>query len=498
MQRQTLTRRDFLLRSATAGTSAVLAACSAPSPEVIERIVRETVVVEQVVKETVVVEQVVEKIVEVDSRRAEMTLGYTPMDQEGTFNHLVFGWDAETNPGDRADIGAWFGEMYPNLKYEQAGIDQWEEYWEVLPAMMAAGNPPDVAKMWFGRTAWFACRGWMHPIDDYIDVLPPPDWPDDYHQVAEDNMAYQGVQYGLAWDWAPRCVLINRDIMEEAGMPYPVSDNWTWEEVLEFGIAATKETEAGRQFGVMIGHQPVRLWNMVRAWGGRFFDEDATESRFDDPATVECIQWLWDATFEHRVMPDEGESAQFGGDFWPLFEEEGRIGMVSTLSDETKYELEVVGDTFRLGIGPEPVGPSGRRFGFEGNCGWIIPNRSNWPDIAYEFMRWRLTDDEQILRMAVSGFGGFPARKSAGRWNVVTIEEKLPEYGHAAWEIGAENQEHFPLFPEFQEWSNLYWKWLDPVLAGGNPDVEGALLGLHEETNDLFSRREPCAGPGTG
>ena len=91
MKHRTLTRRDFLLGSATAGAGALLSACSTSTPEVVYEILKETVVVEEVVKETVVVERVVEKIVEVDSRRAEMTLGYTPFDQEGTFNHMTFG-----------------------------------------------------------------------------------------------------------------------------------------------------------------------------------------------------------------------------------------------------------------------------------------------------------------------------------------------------------------------------------------------------------------------
>ena len=497
MKQKPLTRRDFLLGSATAGASALLAACTPPTPKVIYEIVKETVLVEQVVKETVVVEQVVEKTVEVDRQRAEMTLAYTPLDQEGTFHRM--GWSDDAAPTVIAEFEEWFAEWYPNMKYEVSGLPWMFPYWETLPAMMAAGDHPDVAVMHFTRTATFACQGWMRPIDDYIDALPPPDWPDDYHKAAEDNMAYQGVQYGLAVDWAPKAVLINLDIMEEAGMPYPVPDNWTWDDVLEYAMAATRETPQGKQFGLTKYVGPWAQWNMVRAWGGRFFNEDVTESRFDDPKTIDCFQWVWDAIHKHHVIPSQAELTEYDDEFWPLFEEEYRVGMVSTLSDEARLVLNNVGDGFRLGIGPYPLGPSGQRFGYEGNTGWFIPSRSAWPDIAYELMRWRLTDDDQILRFAVSGFGGFSARKSAGRWNIVTIEEELPEYGHVAWELGAENQEHFPLFPEYGAWTQLYWPSIGgPVMQRGGPDVEGALLRLHEETNELFAQREPCVEPGTG
>ena len=396
-----------------------------------------------------------------------------------------------------AEFEEWFAEWYPNMKYEVSCLPWMFPYWETLPAMMAGGDHPDVAAMHFTRTAAFACNGWMRPIDDYIDVLPPPDWPDDYHKAAEDNMAYQGVQYGFALDWAPRVVLINLDIMEETGMPYPVPDNWTWDEVLEYAIAATKETPKGKQFGLSAWPEPIAGWNMTRTWGGRFFNEDVTQSRFGHSKTLQVFQWLWDARFEHRVTPTMDEYMAFGTDYEMFVA--GRIGLMTELSDMARDVLEGVRDSFRVGIGPDPVGSSGQRFGYEGNMGWAIPSRSAWPDVAYELMRWRLTDDDQILRFAVSGFGGFSARKSAGRWNIVSIEDKLPEYGHAAWELGAENQEHFPLFPEFEEWQEeLYWKWLFPVMAEGDPDVEGALLGLHEETNELFAKREPCVEPGTG
>ena len=492
MKERTPTRRDFLLGSATAGAGALLAACSAPTPEVIYEIVKETVLVEEVVRETIVVEQVVEKVVEVDRLRGEMTLAYTPQDQEGTFHHMTAG--GQVAPTELADFEEWFAEWYPSMKYERFGLP-WDEYWETLRTMMAAGDHPDVAPMHFNRTAAYACKGWMRPIDDYIDALPPPDWPDDYHKAAEDNIAYQGVQYGLATDWAPMAILINRDIVEEAGMPYPVPDRWSWEEVLEYATAATKESPDGKQFGLGVPVYNLAAWNMVSAWGGRFFNEDVTESRFDDPKTIDCFQWLWDARFVHQVMAPIGSTHQSYGEGFEAFIA-GTIGMFSTLSDEAQFLLEEI--SFRLGIGPHPVGPTGERFGYQGNMGWFIPSRSAWPDIAYELMRWRLTDDDQVLRFAVSGFGGFSARKSAGRWNIVSIEEKLPEYGHAAWELGAENQEHFPLFPEIREWSGIYNKWIDPVFAEGDPDVEGALLGLHEETNELFAQRDPCVEPGTG
>jgi hypothetical protein len=88
--------------------------------------------------------------------------------------------------------------------------------------------------------------------------------------------------------------------------------------------------------------------------------------------------------------------------------------------------------------------------------------------------------------MAVNGFGGFPGRKSSGIWNVQEIEQFLPNYGNAAWVRGAESEEHFPLFPEGQEWMPLYSQHMDPLMLEGVGSVEEALEGLSADTNELF------------
>ena len=108
MAERTLTRRDFLLASMTSAASALLSACSTPTPEVIQKIIKETVVVQHVVQETVVVEQEVVNVTELraDRRRDEMTLGYTPPAQEGTFTHAMF--DGGLGRLRVADLGDWF------------------------------------------------------------------------------------------------------------------------------------------------------------------------------------------------------------------------------------------------------------------------------------------------------------------------------------------------------------------------------------------------------
>ncbi|MEM7131529.1 MAG: substrate-binding domain-containing protein [Chloroflexota bacterium] len=468
-QKRSLSRRDFLRISSVGAATLALAACVAPDGGGSQ--------------ETASGGGADAGIQMMDIPREQMVTNITPMEEAGTFHQMI--WGGDVSPSYMADMQSWFGTYYPNMEYE-VSFAPWGDYWTKLPVLLASGDHPDSAYTHFTRTAVFADKGFMAPIDDFIEVLPPEDWPDDYHWSAVDNLAFNGVQYGLPIDWAPRAILYNRDIMDPIIGEYPVPDNWSWLDVLDYAIEATQETDDGMQYGLGLAHWPIRQWNIVKEWGGRFFNEQITEGQFLDQETIDCFQWTYDVKHVHKVTPTAGDQEVFGGDFGGFTS--GKIAMWATLSDEARPALEAVGDSFQMGVAPEPVGPDGvSRFGFEGNVGWFIPSEGNHPAVSYELMRWRLTNDDQARFMATSGFGGFPGRISSGKWNIQQIEESLPNYGHAAWEIGQQNVEHFPLFPEGLEWNALYTKWIDPVLLEGEPGVEAALEGLQEDTNKLLA-----------
>lgn len=459
-RKPSLSRRDFLRLSSMAAAG-VAAACVAVEGE----------------------QQVVERVIEIEvnPRRTQFTLGTVPPETQGEF--VQGGW----GPGTLAvqeQNHAWFKEFYPNMEFIPASAVGWSAYWEQIVVLLASGEHPDVSMIHFTRTAPFADKGFMLPIDDYIDALPPVDWPDDFHFTAVDNIAYKGKQYGFPIDWAPRAVLINRDIMDPILGTWPPPENWSYQDLMDLAIAATDTSGENKQYGLATGHHAIRQWNVTRGFGGHFFNEEITEGRFNEPEVIEAFQYTHDLLHRHQVSPSAGDIQIFGGQFAAFAA--GNIGMWWTLSDETRPMVEAVGDSFRLGIGPEPVGPNGR-FGFEGNVGWFIPSGSNWPEIAYEFMRWNLTDPDQARYMSVAGFGGFPGRKSSGKWNVLQIEEFLPNYGRAAWELGAETEEHFPLFPEGQEWMPVYNQHIDPLMLENVGTVEEALANLNTDTNELFA-----------
>ena len=121
VDKRILSRRRFLVLSAAAGTGAMVAACAPATPQVVEKIVKETVVVqgtaqvvEKVVKETVQVdeEKVVEKVVTPTRVPGQVpTLRYLTDwygGARGMLTSQILGWWAE----EKADVA--------NVAYEPA------------------------------------------------------------------------------------------------------------------------------------------------------------------------------------------------------------------------------------------------------------------------------------------------------------------------------------------------------------------------------------------
>jgi multiple sugar transport system substrate-binding protein len=382
-------------------------------------------------------------------------------------------------------IDTFFNNFYPDMEPEIEWGVPWAEYWTKLPTLMAAGEPPDLAWQHQSRGKVFPDKGWSIDLTDYIAQWPPDGWPDDWWAASVATMSYQGKVYGIPYDWATNGVYVNRDMMDPI-MEYPAPDEWTTADMTEAAMAATKDVEGQRTFGLSLPTGANSIWLYVKTFGGEFFDENVTESRFNDPKTLEAIQWYWDLRWTHQVMPTPEDEQAIG--ISPEFAvASGRVAMRQALNDAAFRYDEAIAGKFAWGIYPMPTGPGGR-FAFGGNSGWFIPTGSRYPDMAYELIRYVLSNPELLPTTGVMG-STFVGRRSFAEWGLPTGElaETIPNYEHVFVELPSQNEATFPWWPGYQEWEQIWLKWIDPILVEGQPNVEEALLGLHEETNQFLA-----------
>ena len=470
-----LSRRDFLKWSSMLSAGAVLAACvpQAPAGDGADTASTTT-------------DSAVKTRTASDDEVAQWLTGNVPAEQSGDFK--IMSWEDEGEIRKfLLHINQFFDTFYPNMEPEIEWGIPWGEYWTKLPTLMAAGTPPDMAWQHQSRGKVFPDKGWSVDLTEYINSWPPDGWPDDWWQASVETMSYQDTVYAIPYDWATIGVYVNRELMDPL-QDYPVNSDWTWQDMRELANAATTETDEGKVFGVRMGTGSSQVHQISRTMGGgTLFNEDINESRIDAPEIREAVQYLWNLRWKDGVMatPEEEQAAGLTGGLGFVA---GRTAMHFSLNDEAFRLEEAIGDKFNWGVYAMPGGEGGKR-AFAGNSGWFVPTGSRYPDMAYELIRYALSNPDLLPTTGVMG-SMIVSRESFWEWGLPQGElgEAIPNYKEVFVDIPASNQETFPWWPGFQEWNALWTKWMDPIFLEGSDDIDGALAGLHEETNEFFAQ----------
>jgi multiple sugar transport system substrate-binding protein len=133
----------------------------------------------------------------------------------------------------------------------------------------------------------------------------------------------------------PLVMYYNRDMFDAAGAAYPQS-GWTWEEFLDAALAVN-DPEAN-VFGYVSTPQSIDPMPFIYQHGGKILDDpsDPTSTTFDDPLTIEAVEWYADLIHEYNVIPtSEQRRLAFPGTNGTLQGiGQGRVGMwVGALSE---------------------------------------------------------------------------------------------------------------------------------------------------------------------
>lgn len=201
---------------------------------------------------------------------------------------------------------AQFNAEQPNLK---AVIDYYpgtpEEYIPKIMSQHAAGTLGDV---FWQCNVWMlpqtcAEKGILTPMDPLIaaDKLDMKQW----YDSATKSQQYKGKQVGLPMKTHPDAAYVhyNKTMLQKAGLPEPTS-KWTIDDFTSMAKQLTQET-SGRvtQWGAFVGTSWWSMCDVLRAFGGDSYSADGTKSRFNDPKSIEAINWVY-SLYEAKVHPN--------------------------------------------------------------------------------------------------------------------------------------------------------------------------------------------------
>jgi multiple sugar transport system substrate-binding protein len=428
-------------------------------------------------------------VVIVGAQDDEWTCGNVSADLSAPFNFT--GWEG---PGEVEKFTLTFDEFfqayYPSVtQVPNTGV-AWGDYWTTLPAQLAGGAEIDMIWMHDSRNDTFAENGWVLPLDSYLEACPPPGWPDKFVTTQIESFNYEGVQYAIPYDWAPGGFYVNADLFEAAGIPLPTEDT-TWDEILEAAIALTQDTDGDGTTDVWglsnlagVGAGGGGLYWIVKSFGGDYWNEDITESRLNEPGTIEALQFLADLIWEHEVMPTADAVAATGLSSEFLFAN-GNVAMHYALNDSASRFAELIGDDFNWTVAPTPTGPAGR-FQFVGGSAFAIPSSSTQPDLAYELIRYTLSNPAHLARTAEMG----SAYTSQLEFTGAVLPQDSPirdAYEHTFAEMGARDGVHPAYHPKYQEWeSSIFVRVFDRLWTGEERDAAALAEEAHELTNTLL------------
>ena len=227
-----------------------------------------------------------------------------------------------------------FEENHPGVRVVRINPGDSGQYFTKLQTMMAAGEPPDVFYMDFGRMAPFAEAGQLEPLDSWFDAERASSSPealpvDDFFEPAvdafrlEDGRMGVGPLFGIPKDFTTVGIYWNKDLFDRAGAAHP-TDDWTWD---DFADAARRLDALEGVTGAELVTWPFVLRGYLWTRGAGIVGEDGTfdDLTLGDEATRVALEDLRDWRFGDDAFLARAEAE--GIDPGSLFLS-GRIGMV--------------------------------------------------------------------------------------------------------------------------------------------------------------------------
>lgn len=286
MKTRQMSRREFLSLAGAAGSAALLAACAPPAtPEPEEE---ETPAAEEVATEAAPAEVV--------------TIEF--LGEPGT---------AELREEEKEK----FETENPNIEWVQVEQPEVVSRLEQLLTLVAAGTPPDCARVESDVYRTFCNYELLLAITENIKADPELSKPDYWIQPQESNRCvYEGEWYGVGSCWVAPHFYYNKELFDELGVEPPSNDPdeaWEWDYFLDVARELTVDTngnhpgEAGfdvdsiDRWGAFWPTWWIPLHAAIQSNGADWVDPETGKIALDNPAAMEAVQRVADLTLVHQV-----------------------------------------------------------------------------------------------------------------------------------------------------------------------------------------------------
>lgn len=279
----------------------------------------------------------------------------------------------------------------------------------------------------------------------------------DFYPGALELLTSEGKTWAIPAGVDVNVMYYNQDLFDQHGLPYP-EIGWTWVEFLNSALAIS-DPDAGI-FGYTTTPGYVDAALFIYQHGGRIVDDPRypTQTTFDEPATIEALEWYAKLFHEHQVAPTPAQARKaFGGGQYASYDglRHGKVGMwVLWLSERGGMGWPV---EWFVNWGVAPLPRDAQTATIASLEGYAISSEAERPDACWE---WILFLSEQVtyrLMPARQSLAGSAAYEQLAGERVAAVARASMEdamlVSPSAW-------------TEFEESMTIFWRGIDAIVKG--------------------------------
>lgn len=166
---------------------------------------------------------------------------------------------------------------------------------------LRAGEPVQLSVLGALDTHDLVEQGLVEAFSDVAQDAPSQDWLKSFYPALMANGTLEGKVWGIPFQRSTIVMFYNKDMFREAGLN-PDQAPKTWDELVQTAQKLTND----KHHGVMIPSTGYPYWMfqaMALQNGRQLMNEEGTQVYFNDPKSVQALQFFHDLAYKHKVSP---------------------------------------------------------------------------------------------------------------------------------------------------------------------------------------------------
>ena len=284
-----------------------------------------------------------------------------------------------------------YQEQNPNIEIEFLSIPDFDDYYDKLIQLHAAGTPIDVQRHNVQRMGQVTDKDMLIdmkglyerdsiPTDDFLTGIMPAISRDGGEKI-----------YALPQDENLHGLYYNAELFDEAGLPYP-GDDYTFDQMVADAQALTKKDSDGdtEVFGYISWWNWWNLQGHVLAHGGKIWENLRTpeEVAVVDDAWYQALDlWKNELAESFMLAPGSQQTGNLGAN---VFFEQGRAALFDDGTWRAPFVKKAAPD-LKFGVAPFPEGT--RKVSRGSTVCWGDSTGTKYPEESWELTKYLFTPE---------------------------------------------------------------------------------------------------------